>query len=267
MTLASTAPQSFVDGVLRQWDGLLLAYQRTWKASLYSSFLTPVLYVVAMGVIVGGFIVGDPARLEGAHSYLAFVVPGLIAAHAMQTAAAETTYPVMAQIKWDKTYFAAVSTPLQPKHLVGGYLLYCLFRLATVCGIYTLVMVPFGVFATWWSPIASWLAACLTGLAFATVIYGFTTRVKSEQSFGVLFRFGVMPMFLFSGAFFPVANLGFFEVFKWLVPLWHGVNLTRMASLATWDWASGIINMLVLGGACLWGLHWAARGLEKRLIA
>ena len=38
-----------------------------------------------MGVLLGGFVKGDPARLEGATSYLAFVVPGLIAAQAMQT--------------------------------------------------------------------------------------------------------------------------------------------------------------------------------------
>ena len=38
-------------------------------------------------------------------------------------------------------------------------------------------------------------------------IYAFTTRLKNEEGFGVLFRLGMIPLFLFSGAFFPIANL------------------------------------------------------------
>ena len=58
-----------------------------------NSFATPLFYVVAMGVLLGGFIDGDPERLEGATSYLAFVVPGLVAAHAMTIAVSESTTP------------------------------------------------------------------------------------------------------------------------------------------------------------------------------
>ena len=59
-----------------------------------------------MGVLLGGFVNADPAKLEGATSYLAFVVPGLIAAQAMTTGVGETTYPVMGAIKWQKTFYA-----------------------------------------------------------------------------------------------------------------------------------------------------------------
>ena len=43
-------------------------------------------------------------------------------------------------------------------------------------------------------------------------------------------------MFLFSGAFFPIANLT--PPLEWLArftPLWHGVDLTRMLTLGTLD--------------------------------
>ena len=80
--------------------------------------MTPLFYVLAMGVLLGGFIEGDPAELEGATSYLAFLVPGLVAAHAMQTAVGETTYPVMGMIKWQRIYDSMLATPLQCRDLV-----------------------------------------------------------------------------------------------------------------------------------------------------
>jgi lipooligosaccharide transport system permease protein len=95
---------SLSEGIGRQFDYWLTVYKRTWRGTVISSFVSPLFYVVAMGVLLGGFIKGDPTRLEGATSYLAFVVPGLVAAHAMQTAVGETTYPVMGLIKWQRVY-------------------------------------------------------------------------------------------------------------------------------------------------------------------
>ena len=104
-TVASPVHQlGVVDGVRRQVDYWSVVYQRTWRATVVSSFLAPLLYVVAMGVLLGGFIDADPEVLEGATSYFDFVVPGLIAAHAMQTAVGETTFPVMGMIKWQRIY-------------------------------------------------------------------------------------------------------------------------------------------------------------------
>ena len=55
----------------------------------------------------------SPARLEGATSYLAFIVPGLIAAQAMQAAILETSYPVMGAIKWHRSFYAQLASPLE----------------------------------------------------------------------------------------------------------------------------------------------------------
>ncbi len=157
-----------------------------------------------MGVLLGGFIEGDPDQLEGATSYLAFIVPGLVAAHAMQTAVGETTYPVMGMFKWHKTYEGMAATPLQPRHLAGAHLMFVAFRLATTCGVFMLVLVPFGLFESWWGPLLAYLSQILVGMAFATLVYGLSCRMQRETGFGVLFRLGVFPLFLFSGAFFPV---------------------------------------------------------------
>ena len=257
---------SVVEGVNRQYDYWATVYKRTWRGGVVNSFATPLFYVVAMGVLLGGFIEGDPDRLEGASSYLAFIVPGLVAAHAMTLAVSETTYPVMGAIKWHKTFYAQLATPLAVRDLVNAFLCFVLFRVASACAVFMLVLAPFGVFETWWGPVLAWLSQVLVGMAFATLVFGYSARMRSEEGFGVLFRLGVLPLTLFSGAFFPISNLG--PVLEWvarLTPLWHGVSLSRMFSLDTIDWTLVLVHVVVLGALCLVGWRWAVTGLDKRL--
>ena len=121
--------------------------------------MAPLFYVVAMGVLLGGFIEGDPAELEGATSYLAFLVPGLVAAHAMQTAVGETTYPVMGMIKWQRVYESMLATPLAVRDVVLAHLVFVTARVATTCAVFMLVVAPFGVFETWWGAVLAFFVA------------------------------------------------------------------------------------------------------------
>ena len=256
------------EGVRRQVDYWVVVYLRMWRSSVISSFVAPLFYVVAMGVLLGGFIEGDPDQLEGATSYLAFVVPGLIAAHSMQTAVGETTYPVMGMIKWQRIYDSMLATPLRVPDVVAAHLGFVAVRLVMTCGVYTLVLLPFGVFETWWGPILAFVAQVLVGMVFGVWVYGVSARLKSEEGFGLIFRLGVFPLFLFSGAFFPVSNLG--EVGAWLAritPLWHGVNLSRMFSLDHVTWWVAWVNVAVLLVLLVGGWFWAVSGLTKRLVS
>ncbi|HRI98351.1 MAG TPA: ABC transporter permease, partial [Nocardioides sp.] len=221
-----------------------------------------------MGVLLGGFIQGDPDVLEGASSYFEFVVPGLIAAHAMQTAVGETTYPVMGMIKWQRIYDSMLATPLTCRDLVAAHLSFVLFRLVTTCGVYALVLAPFGVYATLWGAIAAFASQLLVGMAFAVWVYGYSTRLTSEEGFGVLYRLGVFPLFLFSGAFFPVSNLGDVGAFiAYCTPLWQGVNLSRMFTLDHVTWWVAAVNVTYLLVLTVVGWFWAVSGLEKRLVS
>jgi lipooligosaccharide transport system permease protein len=266
-TTSTPAGLTLVAGTLRQTDYWWTVFKRTWKGGVISSFVSPLFYVVAMGVLLGGFIAGDPDKLEGATSYLAFIVPGLVATHAMTIAVGETTYPVMGAVKWHKTYFSMIATPLEPRHLVAANMMFVLFRLATACGVFMLVLAPFGVFESWWGPFLAFGSQLLVGMAFAGLVYGYSTRIRSEAAFGVLFRLGVLPLTLFSGAFFPVSNLGpVLEVVAKLTPLWHGVNLSRMFCLDTVDWPLAALNAGVLVAVIVVGWFWSVSGLEQRLV-
>ena len=255
-------------GVLRQHDYWLTIFRRTWRGSVISSFVSPIFYVVAMGVLLGGFVEVDPERLEGATSYLAFVVPGLIAAHAMQVAVGETTYPVMAMIKWQRVYDSMLATPLEVRHVVAAHLSAVVVRLVLTCGVFMLVLTPFGVFESWWGPLLAFASQVLVGTTFATLVYGFSARLRSEQGFGVLFRLGIFPLFLFSGAFFPVSNLGpVGERLAQLTPLWHGVSLSRMFCIDVVDWPLAALNAGVLVLLAVLGWRWSVSGLQSRMVS
>jgi lipooligosaccharide transport system permease protein len=250
----------------RQVDYWWTVYRRTWKGSAVSYFLQPWLYVAAMGVLLGGYIDDGSSGVGGAPTYLTFIAPGLLAATAMQVAAGEVMWPVMGAIKWDRTYYGMIATPLRVVDIVIGHLGLTMFRVASACVVFVAVLGLLGIFLSPLGALGALAGALLTALAIATPVYAFSAGARSEQGFILIYRLGVMPMFLFSGAFFPVSNLS--EPLEWvaaLTPLWHGVELCRMSSLETWD-ASALVHVAYLGGLAALGGWWAVRRLTRRLV-
>lgn len=264
----STAPTSLLGGTARLIDYWAIVYRRTWKGSVITSFVSPLLYVLAMGVLLGGFIEGDPSQLEGATSYLDFVAPGLLASQAMTIVFGEVTYPVMGMVKWHKTYFGMTATPLAISEVILSHIGFTTFRVATSCAVFVAVMAPFGVFASVGGAVGAFLVSLLVGLAFATPIYAFSAGLKDESPFALLFRLGMMPLFLFSGAFFPISNLDpWLETLAKLTPLWHGVDLTRMLTLGDVDWSMATVHVVYLVVLAVVGWFWAIRRLTKRMVS
>lgn len=257
--------------VWRQFDYWMTVYRRTWRGSVVNSFLAPLLYLTAIGVLLGGFIdAGDAGRasLGGADSYLHFVAPGLLAAHAMQIAMGEVLWPVMGMIRWNKTYFGMISTPLRVVDVFGAHMGFVLFRVATTCAVFMVVLAGFGVYRSWWLVLPAFGAQLLIGMAFATPFFGVAAAARSDSVFAVIFRVVVMPLFLFSGAFFPIGNLA--EPLQWaarLTPLWHGVELTRMCFLDMVTWPAAAGHAAYLAALVALGGWWSVRRFTRRLIA
>lgn len=241
-------------------------YRQTWKGTAVSSFLMPLLYVVAMGVLLGGYVDSSDSSLEGAPSYLAFVTPGLVATTAMQTAVGSATWPVLGNLKWHRTYYGMVATPLRVPDIVAAHLLFIAARVALTTLVFLVVMAPFGVFSSWGGVLLAWPGLVLLGMAFAGVLFAFSASIRSEESFMLVYRLMVIPMFLFSGAFFPVANLpGALEGVAVVTPLWHGVDLTRDLVLGTLDTGAALVHLAYLLVLALVGWWLAVVRLDKRM--
>lgn len=243
----------------------LTAYRHFWRSSLISGVLEPALFLASMGLTLG-VLVDKGHGLPGGISYLSFLAPGLLAAAAMQTGTGESTYPVLGAIKWDKTYEAVLATPTAVGDLLAGQLLYVAFRVTTSAALFLAVLSLFGAAE---SPLVllALPAALLTGLAFAAPITAVSASIENDSGFAAVQRFLIIPMFLFSGTFFPVSQLpAFFEWVAYLTPLWHGVSLARGLALGTLDPAMGLVHV---GYLVLWvagGVLLARRAYRRRLL-
>jgi lipooligosaccharide transport system permease protein len=233
------------------------------KGWTISSVLMPLLFLAAMGLGLGG-VIEDNGRTVGGLSYLHFVAPGMLVASMMQQAAGDTMWPVVGGAKWDRRYFAMIATPLEPTDVQLATLLWVAFRTTLSGAAFLIIASVLGGIASPWGILAI-PAGVLCALAFAAVLSAFSITQDTEIALSLMFRLGLMPLFLFSGTFFPISVLphGLRQV-AWISPLWHGVELGRHAATADAHWAdlahiAVLATMITIGW--LWGRHTFTRRL------
>jgi len=250
---------------LRSFEYWAFQYKRTWRGSVVSTVLFPVLFLAAMGLGLGSLVDSSASGGVDGLPYLVFLAPGLLAATAMQTGVGESTYPVMGAIKWIKTYHAMLATPIGVLDVLVGHLLYIATRVLLGSTIFLAVMAVFGALR---SPLAllTLPAAVLTGMAFSAPVVAFAAVNDNDAGFAALFRFVVTPLFLFGGVFFPVQQLPpVLEQVAYLTPLWHGVALSRGLALGTATAGGVLLNVVYLSAWIAVGGWLAARAFQRRL--
>jgi len=163
---------------LRVVEAEVRTYRRTWRGSVFTSFLNPILYLLAMGVGLGSLVDANlPAGLEGV-SYLAFLGPGLLVATAMQTGAGEGSWKVMAGIEWTQTWKARLATPIGIPSLVLGHIVWGALRVLMVSTIFAVVMAAFRI-APLLESLGAVVPAMFVGVAMVAATTAFTVRLKN----------------------------------------------------------------------------------------
>src|SRR5919106_744361 len=112
-----------------------------------------------------------------------------------------------------------------------SYLEFVAFRMFMTAAIYLAAIAAFGAVN---SPlgILAVPVTVLVGISFAAPIAAWGAYTESDASFVAIFRFLIIPMFLFSGTFFPVSQLPtVLQGIAYVTPLWHGVDLCRQLTL------------------------------------
>ncbi len=189
-----------------------------------------VLYLMAMGVALGGLVDAHTDSVDGV-AYLVFVAPAIVVSSAVQTATGEMTFPVMEGFKWRRIYFGPAASPLSPGQIALGHQLTAVARYAIQSALGLGFLWLFGALTSPWA----WLLvpiATLAGIAFGAPLQAYSATLKEEGfQFAAIQRFVVMPMFLFAGTFFPLANMpSYLHWIGWISPIWHGTELARAAT-------------------------------------
>jgi lipooligosaccharide transport system permease protein len=244
----------------------LTVYKRAWMV-IFTGFFEPVFYLLGIGVGVGS-MVGEADGL----SYAAFVAPGLLAVSCMNGAITESFFNIFFKLHYQKTYDGILATPMRVADVAFGEALWALGRGSLyAAGFLVIVLVIGSVIGPQMilSPFAvlAWPAAVLVAAVFAAVGLCITSLAKKIQDFDIVQGLVVMPMFLFSGAFFPVDQLP--SAAQWVVratPLYHGVAMLRQ--LTTGAITPGILihvaYLVVLGSvAFVIAMHRLERTLIK----
>jgi lipooligosaccharide transport system permease protein len=249
-------------------EGLWTWYRRNWRATVVSSLIQPLLLLVAFGVGFGRLTDTSARVVEatGGVPYLVYLAPALLAVSSVQTAAFESTYPILSSFKWRRTYEGITATPITPGQLAGGQLTWIALRLASSGAAYLLVIALFGAVR---GPgvLAALVFAVLCGMAFSAPMVAFAATQENEGgAFSAIFRFVVLPMTLFSGTFFPISQLpGVVQPLAWISPLWHGTELARAAALGTLQLTSAAGHLTYLMALLLGGVRLARWQYRVRL--
>lgn len=250
--------------VWRALERELLVFIRTWRGSAFTALVQPLLFLLAMGIGLGGLVDEGAGTNTVQLDYLEFVAPGLLAASALLAVAGEALWGVMGGVKWMGQFKGMVATPMTPGDVYGGLVLSAGVRAGAAAVAFLAVAAVLGGVPSLWAPLAV-VAAVLLAMAAMGGLSAYSVRREDDRTFPLIMRLGVIPMFLFSGTFFPVDQLP--EVVQPLAvisPLWHGVEVARDATTGAVDgWTvlhAGVLVVLVAVA-----VPFGVRGFERRL--
>jgi lipooligosaccharide transport system permease protein len=250
---------------VRPLEFFFAQYRRVWRGTAISSVVTPVIFLLAFGFGLGE-LVDRSTDLPDGISYLEFVAPGLLAATAMQIASFEASWPVLSAIKWSRQYHAMLASPLRVGDILIGHQAFIAFRMLLTASVYLSAIAAFGAVN---SPlgILAIPVAVLVGVAFAAPIAAWGAYTENEASFVAIFRFLILPMFLFSGTFVPIEQLpDVLRIVAYVTPLWHGVDLSRQLTLGDVEPWSALGHLAYLLAFTAVGLVAAYYSYRRRLV-
>jgi lipooligosaccharide transport system permease protein len=241
----------------------LLVYKHGWLM-LLSGFFEPFFYLLSIGFGLGK-LVGDVTGPGGTTiPYVLFIAPGLLAVSSMQGAISESTFNFFFKLNYNKTFASILTTPMAPGDISLGELGWALMRGAFYAIGFMAVMLVFGLVRT---PLVllALPGALLIGFAFAAVGMAATSFMRTWQDFDLI-QLVVLPMFLFSGTFFPLDQFpDGVRLLIQLTPLYHGVELLRGLAVGVVGPATLVhVGYLLLMG--LLGISVVARRLDKLLL-
>ena len=241
----------------------LLVYKHGWLV-LLSGFFEPLFYLLSIGFGLGRLVGDVPGPGGEPIPYALFVAPALLAASSMNGAITESTFNFFFKLNYDKTFASILTTPMSPGDISVGELIWALIRGGLYAIGFLAVMVVFGLVR---SPLVllTLPGALLIGFAFAAVGMAATSFMRTWQDFDLI-QLVILPMFLFSGTFFPLDTLPEgVRLLVQLTPLYHGVDLLRGLAVGVVG-PETLVHVVYLTVMGLIGLAIVSRRLDRLLL-
>ena len=233
----------------------------TWIV-VASGFVEPVFYLMAFGLGLGKVIGNVSGIVDGSGdpvSYTAYIAPALLATSAMNGAIYDSTWNVFFKMHFGKLYQGILATSMGTLDVALGEIGWALMRgFAYAVGFMVVITGIGGItgdpLIRSWTGVFAILAAVLIAFGFASFGMAITSYLKSFQQMNWI-NFFLMPMFLFSGTFYPLSVYP--EPVQWAIqalPLWQAIAMVRGLTLGVIDAAlfAHILYFLVMIVGGLW---------------
>ena len=240
-----------------------------WRTTIAAVDIgNPLFYLIAVGIGIG-VLVEQGSGTSGTNGikYIAFIAPALLANSAIMGIMDETVFPTIEGFKWRKIFFAQNSTPITGRQIALGVFIAALCRALFSVSVYYILLLAFDVVNFGISFLLIPIAVLGGGAFGALMLFAAAKIEKEDQFFNILSRLVIMPMFLFSGTFFPLSSMPIYlQPIGWVSPLWHATELGREAAF---DYGISttmiLVHLIFLFTLLVIGLVLATRQFEKRL--
>jgi lipooligosaccharide transport system permease protein len=205
---------------LRVWQRNRDVFFKLWRTEVPGFFAEPILILLAMGVGLGTYVALG-------QSYLEFIAPGIVAAYAMFSASSECTYGSFVRMKFQRTFDAIITTPVNMEDVVAGEIFWGATRSLLTTLAILIVIAAFGLVHSPWALLTIPISV-LAGLMFSSIALVVTSVAPTIYTFNYFFTLFITPMFFFSGVFFPLdAFSPTVQKLCWISPLTPVANLSR----------------------------------------
>ncbi len=228
-----------IQGAIAVYYRELLVLRRRLTRLVPSWSVSPLLYLVAFGYAMGKQVV-----IEG-HTYMEFLIPGLVAMSSMTQAFAISSEINIARFYWH-IFEEIQAAPVSDISYVVGEVLAGMTRAILAILVILMLGLLFGVVLS--CNIWFWAAVLLNSFVFASLAVALAMLVKSHADQTLVTSFVITPMAFLGGTFFPVENFpAWAQKAIFLLPLTHASTSIRTASFGNMPSLMSLFILAVIG--------------------
>ncbi len=232
---------------IRHWR----VYRKYIWSNILPTVIEPCFFILSLGIGMSAFV----KDIDGL-SYASFMGPGLAMSAAMFTAFFECSYGFYVRMQMDGVYKAIFTTPIGPREVILGELIWVSLKGACMALGVSLIFVLFGFIPLTINLLGMMFVGTIVGAGCGAMGLISATMIKNISQFQTVYALVISPLFFFSGNLFPVDRMPFwFQVAAHASPLYHGVKLSQMLLWQRIDGCAFVIHfceLLVMSGVLCW---------------